>query len=602
MTIVTPFFAQYQGIKEQYPDCLLFFRLGDFYELFAEDAKTASRELSLVLTARECGGGQKTPMCGVPHHAVDNYVARLIERGYKVAICEQLEDPKKVKRGIVKRDVIRVITPGTVMEENMLEGNAPNYLAAVWVERKGRTETGFGLAYTDITTGSFFAGQISGGDIRNKLADELTRISPTELLLPDDLLEDELFRLRLLDNCVGCLTPCPEMSYVARNREEILMTQFEVANMEALGLGELPLAVYASAMVLTFLETTQKRTLHYINQVKIFDGSKALMLDSATRRNLELTATLRGGKRKGSLLWVLDDTLTAMGARLLREWLDNPLLSHEAVNLRLGAVEELTKEPLLLSELRGILKDIPDMQRLVTQVSYNTAGPRVLLNIKRSLAIQPRLFALLNKLSSPLLQAMVDSHDMLEDVCSLLEKAIDDDAPISPKDTGVIKDGFDPEVDELRHIALSSKQLLLDLETRERERTGIRTLKVGYNKVFGYYIEISKGKADEAPEDYIRKQTLVNGERFITPELKELEEKMVTAAERLADIEYKHFCEVRNTVADAAARIKRTADICAALDALQSLASVAIANNYCRPQVDDGSKIIITEGRHPVVE
>lgn len=602
MTIVTPIIAQYQGIKEQYSDCLLFFRLGDFYELFAEDAKIASKELSLVLTARECGGGRKTPMCGVPHHAVDNYIARLIKKGYKVAICEQLEDPKTVKKGIVKRDVVRVVTPGTVLEENMLENNAPNYLAAVWMERKGNAEFGFGLAYADISTGSFFAGQISGDDIRNKLADELTRIAPAELLLPDELMEDELFRLRLLDNCVGCLTPCPELGYIRRNCQEILISQFKVANMEALGLGEMPLAVIASAMVLTFLETTQKRTLDYIDKLKIIDSSVSLMLDAATRRNLELTSTLRGGKRKGSLLWVIDDTITAMGARLIREWLENPLLSADPINRRLAAVEELAGEPLILSELRDLLRNLYDMQRLITKVSYGNAGPRVLLNLKNSLAIQPQIFALLSRLHSSLFGSLLDAYDMLEDIYSLLEESLDDDAPVSPKESGIIRAGYDRELDELRSISASARQLILDLEARERERTGIRTLKVGYNKVFGYYIEISKGRVSEAPADYIRKQTLVNGERFITPELKELEEKIFSASQRIAEMEYTFFCRIRDRVAEAAPRICRTAEICAHLDALQSLASVALANNYCRPQVDDGDKIVITEGRHPVVE
>ena len=355
MTILTPFMRQYQAVKEQYSDCLLFFRLGDFYELFADDAQIASRELNIVLTGREGGGGKKIPMCGVPHHAADNYIGRLIEKGYKVAICEQLEDPKTTK-GLVKRDVIRVITPGTVVEENMLEDKANNYLAACWLEKKNKCEKAFGLAYTDISTGKFYTTVISGGDIRNKLADELTRICPAELLLSEELSQDELFSLRLLDSCVGCLSPMPELDYIKRTYQEILTIQFQVASLEGLGLAEEPAAAIASAMIIHFLLQTQKRSLQYIDKITLYGSKEYLMLDTATRRNLELTSTLRSNQRKGSLLWVIDDTLTSMGARTLRDWLDNPLLSDQAINLRLDAVDELVQNPLELANLREILK------------------------------------------------------------------------------------------------------------------------------------------------------------------------------------------------------------------------------------------------------
>lgn len=601
MTILTPIMRQYQAVKEQYSDCLLFFRLGDFYEMFADDALLASRELNIVLTARDGGGNTKIPMCGVPHHAAANYIARLIEKGHKVAICEQMEDPKTVK-GIVKREVVRVITPGTVLEDIMLEDKANNYLAACWLERKNKAEVAFGLAYTDISTGKFFATEISGGDIRDKLADEMARISPAELLLPEELMQDELFRLRLLDHCVGCLTPVADINYLRRNYAEVLQIHFGVAHLGGLGLDEHPVAALAAAMIIDFLLQTQKRSLQYIDQINLYSSGEYLLLDAATRRNLELTATMRGGKRKGSLLWVIDDTQTAMGGRTLRDWLDNPLLSQKAVGLRLDAVEELTLNPPLLFELRELLKSLYDIPRLITKVCFGSAGPRDLLALKSSLQAQPRIFALLGRLKTPLMLAMLDHLDLLEDIADLIESAIAEDAPLSTRENGMIKKGYAAEVDELRDVAGSARQMLLDLETRERARTGIRTLKVGYNKVFGYYIEISKSRLEEAPADYIRKQTLVNGERFITEELKELESKILTAGEKLAALESRIFNEIREKTAAAAPRINRTAEICAHLDALQSLASVALANNYCKPQVDDGSKIIISEGRHPVIE
>jgi DNA mismatch repair protein MutS len=601
LTIVTPIMRQYQAVKEQYSDCLLFFRLGDFYEMFADDAILASHELNIVLTARDGGGGQKIPMCGVPHHAATNYIARLIEKGYKIAVCEQMEDPKSVK-GLVKREVVRVITPGTVLEEIMLEGKANNYLAACWLERKNKAEASFSLAYTDISTGKFFATEISGGDIRDKLADELARIAPAELLLPDDLMQDELFHLRLQGDCVGCLTPSPDINYVRRNFAEILQIHFGVANLEGLGLAEYPQAALASAMIINYLLQTQKRSLQYIDKITLYGSGEYLLLDAATRRNLELVATMRSGKRKGSLLWVIDDTLTAMGGRTLRDWLDNPLLASHAVSLRLDAVEELTLNTPLLAELRGLLKSLHDMPRLITKVSFGSAGPRDLLALKSSLQLQPRIFALLSRMKTPLMMSLLDNLDLLEDIASLIEAAIAEDAPLSARDSGIIRKGYDTEVDELRELSGSARQMLLELEARERARTGIRTLKVGYNKVFGYYIEISKSRLEEAPADYIRKQTLVNGERFITEELKELENKILTAGEKLSTLEARICNEIREKTAAAGPRINRTAEICAHLDALQSLASVALANNYCKPQVDGGGKIIISEGRHPVIE
>ena len=601
MSIVTPFMMQYQAIKEQYPDCLLFFRLGDFYELFGEDAKVASGELSLVLTGRNAGGDQRVPMCGVPFHAADNYIARLMEKGYKVAICEQLEDPKLAK-GLVKRDVIRVVTPGTVLEDNMLDSKTHNYLAACWHQRRGRGEIGFGVAFCDISTGQFQATQLEGPNLRERLGDELARIDASELILPADLYEDEFFQLRVKGYSAGTLSHNYDDAYVKGHYAQILLDHFKTASLTSLGLEDKPMAATAAAMIIDFLDRTQKRSLDYIDKLQVYSDSEFMVLDAATRRNLELTATIRSNKRKGSLLWVLDDTKTAMGGRLLREWVEAPLLSARAINGRLDAVEELVRQELVLSSLRELLPRLHDISRLISRVCYGSAGPRDLAALRSTLSLLPELHHDLAGLSSHLFVTLFNGFDLLEDITAILSCAIADDPPLSAKEEGVIREGYMPEVDELRSVAHNARELLLQMEAEEREKTGIKTLKVGYNKVFGYYIEISKSRVNEAPENYIRKQTLTNGERFITEELKELENRILTARERLQTLEYRIFCEIRDQVAAAGDRIQRAADFVAHIDVLQSLASVAGKNDYCKPTVDDGAIIEIKDGRHPVVE
>lgn len=597
MTIVTPMMRQYQAVKEQYSDCLLFFRLGDFYEMFGEDALTASRELNIVLTARDGGQGQKVAMCGVPHHAADNYIARLIGKGYKVAICEQLEDPKLAK-GIVRRDVIRIVTPGTVLEENMLQVGSHNYLAACWPETRRGAESGFGLAYVDISSGEFRATELKGPECRKELGDELVRINPAELVLPEALAGDELFRFR----SSAVVSRCPEEGLVRNSFEDLLRIHFRVASLEGLGLQDRSPAARAVAMILLFLQQTQKRSLNYLDRLTVYDCGEYMFLDAATRRNLELTATIRGNKRQGSLLSVVDHTQTAMGSRLLREWLESPLLDCGAVNRRLDAVSELINQPLLLDDFRLQLPKLYDLPRLVGRVCYGSAGPRELAALRSTLSLLPELFRLLSQLNSPLAGVLLDSFDLLEDIDALLRDALADEPPLSARDHGAIRSGFNSEVDELRRLSGSAKELLLQMEAEEREKTGIRNLKVGFNKVFGYYIEISKSRAAEAPDRYLRKQTLANGERYITEELKELENRILSAGERLSSLEYQLFMELRQQVAEAATRILATADVLAHLDVLQGLAHVAIHNCYCRPQVDGGGRIIIKEGRHPVVE
>ena len=601
MTIVTPMMRQYQEVKAQYPDCLLFFRLGDFYELFFDDAQVASRELNIVLTARDGGNSQKVPMCGVPFHSASNYLARLIEKGYKVAICEQLEDPKSVK-GLVKRGVIRVVTPGTVVEENMLDEKQHNYLAACWRELHRGAAVGFGLAYVDISSGEFMVTQFTGEDAESGLADEICRIRPAELLLQEALYNDEGFRTHFWDKSVGCFTQCPDESFLKHNYRELLQTHFQLASLEGLGLGEKPLAALAAVMILYFLQHTQKRSLDYIDKLQVYDCGSYMFLDAATRRNLELTATLRNNNRRGSLLWVLDDTLTSMGGRLLKEWVESPLLSAEGINRRLDAVGELIETPHVFHDLREELKELYDLPRLISRICYGSASPRDLVALKQTAERMPGIFRLVSQLKSPQYQLLFDSLDTLEDIHELIAAAISDEPPLSPKDSGVIRQGYNAEVDELRRLSGSTKELLLQMEARERERTGIKTLKISYNKVFGYYIEISKSRADEAPADYIRKQTLVNGERFITEELKQLETRILSAGERLAELEYGLFSQVREEIAAAADRILQCSDVLANLDVLQSLAAVAMDNGYCKPVVNDEPQIIIKDGRHPVVE
>ncbi|MCL2678434.1 MAG: DNA mismatch repair protein MutS [Clostridiales bacterium] len=589
---------QYRSIKEQYPDALLFFRLGDFYEMFAEDALTGAKELEIVLTVRDGGNGKKIAMCGVPHHAVDNYLAKLIAKGYKVAICEQTEDPKTAK-GLVRRDVVRLVTPGTVLESQMLVENQNNYLAALWREPK---KAEYGLAYADISTGQFMAAQLGGEYALEQLIDELTRISPAECILPQSLYDEEVFHLRLLGNCIGSLSKAPDEAFVRNNAGELLCTHFGVASAEALGLTETPLAAVAAAMILYFLHVTQKQAPRQLKQIKTYASGQFMMLDAATRRNLELVSTMRSNQRKGSLLWVCDSTRTAMGARLLKEWLQKPLLDSAVVNRRLDGVEEFHRQPHLIKELAGMLKNVYDLERLTGRIVGGSASPKDLVSLKQSLLRLPELFRLLTRLKSPLFQDFLEYFDTLDDVCRLISEAIADDPPYSPKEGGVIRPGYHKEADELRATKSGGKNFLSRLENAEKEATGIKSLKIGYNKVFGYYIEVTNANLAGVPPHYIRKQTLANAERYITEELKEWESKILSAEERLSALEYELFCAVRQEAGESRARIQNAAEVIASLDVLQSLAQTALDNNYCRPQVNDGPLISVKEGRHPSLE
>ncbi len=597
----TPMLKQYNEIKEQYQDCLLFFRLGDFYEMFGEDALTGSRELEIVLTSREGGNGTKIPMCGIPYHAMEGYVSRLIDNGYKVAICEQTEDPKEAK-GIVKRGVVRVITPGTIVENSMLDQSRHNYLAALYRDKKADKKAPIGLAYTDISTGEFAACELAGDSVLEKMADELARINPAECIFSEALAAEPVIDLLIGNKYIASKSLLADEAYIKNNAEELIKIHFKTASTEGLGLKELPSAKIAVAMILDFLQRTQKRDMDYLDALDIYTTESFMLLDANTRRNLELTETIRSQKRYGSLLWVCDDTKTAAGARLLKDWLQKPLLDDMMINKRLDAIEEFTQKPLVKEELRELLRRTQDVERLISRISYGVASPRDFVALKNTIALLPALFRQLSALDSELFKVFFNHFDTLDDLYELLDKSLIEEPPVSVREGGFIREGYNSQVDELRSIATGGKSTLAALEQKERERTGIKSLKVGFNKVFGYYIEVTKSNLDSVPADYIRKQTLVNGERYITEELKEWENKILNASERLSAIEYELFCEIRSIANAAAPRIRIVAEMLAHIDVIQSLAQIAQENNYCRPVVNNGSVISIEAGRHPSVE
>lgn len=594
---LTPLMDQYKAIKAENPDCLLFYRLGDFYEMFFEDAVTAARELELTLTSRSSGMMEKAPMCGVPYHSVENYIQRLVNKGYKVAICEQMEDPKLAK-GLVKRAVTRIVTPGTTMNAQLSESN--NYIMAV-----NRVEDSIGLAVTDITTGEFLVTEVNEED---KLWDEMVKFAPTEVLVNQEILDMQSLDF---DKVKGRLPGGHELyvnSYppfhfqYPRCKEEVLH-QFGVINLEGLGMENMDMAVTCAGALLEYLEETQKRELSHINQVKTYSLQDYMVLDIATRRNLELTETLRDKSYRGSLLWVLDQTQTAMGGRMLRKWLEQPLIHKEAIDERLDAVGNLVDDPMLMEELKELLSAIYDMERLMGRVSYGSANARDMVALRTSLEQIPAIKTRMQDLQAPLFHKLYEQMDDLSDITDLLERAIDDEPAISLREGGLIKSGYNEELDHLRSAATEGKTWLATLEASEKEKTGIKNLKVGYNRVFGYYLEVSKGQTNLVPDRYIRKQTLVNGERYITEELKNIEDTLLGAKEKSEEMEYDLFVKVRTEVGQAMTRIQKTADSIARLDAIRSLAETAYRNHYVRPDIQlAGGDIRIKDGRHPVVE
>ncbi len=580
---------QYLQIKEKYQDSILFFRLGDFYEMFFEDAQLASRALEITLTARDGGQGQKIPMCGVPYHAAETYIARLIERNYKIAVCEQVEEPGE-SRGIVRREVTRVITPGTVLEGNILDDKSHNYLACVVEWNRC-----FGLAHADITTGHFMATQFTGIRGRELLCDELIRLQPAEVLAANDEIVKDIgdakFMLSNLD---------VHQTEFARAKK--LLEQQYGFNLQGTGLDNYPAAVCAAGGLLAYLYETQHQKLAQLGRVEVYSTGEFMVLDSATRRNLELTVSLADGGRRGTLLSSLDYTCTAMGGRMLRNWLEQPLMDMQKITRRHSAVERLTEDVFLRDSVYNLLDPIFDLERLGSKVAGGTANARDLLSLKHSLKILPELKNVLVSSGTELLECMAQSIDSLDEIHELLEKSINDEPPLSVREAGIIKSSFSDQVDHLRRASSDGKTWLTELETKERKRTGIKSLKVKFNKVFGYYIEVTRANLDLVPDDYTRKQTLVNAERFVTSELKEYEELILGAEDRLVQLEYRLFCEVREQVASYINKLRCTAESVAKVDALLSLAEASIRNNYIRPTLTEFKQLFITEGRHAVVE
>ncbi len=591
---LTPMMDQYQQIKKENPDCLLFFRLGDFYEMFFEDAVTTSRELELTLTGRASGAGERAPMCGVPYHAAEVYIQRLVQRGYKVAICEQVEDPKLAK-GLVKREITRIVTPGTTMNAELPAENN-NYIVSV-----DRVEDAIGLAVCDVTTGEFLVTEF---EEEEKLIGELGKFKPSEMLINQEIEDMKSLRIdQIREHLHIYVNPYGAHHYQYERCKETVLRHFRMLNLEGLGLEGMELGVTAAGALLEYLTETQKRELTHINHLRTYSVQDFMVLDMATRRNLELTETLRDKSYRGSLLWVLDHTQTAMGGRLLRKWLEQPLIRKAAIDERLDCVENLVNDPMLSAELKEMLSGIYDMERLMGRISYGSANARDLIALKTSLKALPGIKLVLQDLEAKGFRSIENELDTLEDIAALLEASIQEDPPISVREGDLIKTGYNELVDRYRSAATDGKQWLADLEAREKQATGIKNLKVGYNRVFGYYIEVSKGQTSMAPDRYIRKQTLVNGERYITEELKEIEDTLLGAKEKGEALEYDLFCEIRKTVFDAMARVQKSADQIARLDALRSLADTAYRYHYTKPAIlPPGGKIVIREGRHPVVE
>ena len=599
MAELTPMMQQYYAVKERNPDCLLFFRLGDFYEMFEEDARIASRELDLTLTSRDHAKDKsaedKIPMCGVPYHSSESYIARLVAKGYKVAICEQMEDPALAK-GLVKRDIIRIVTPGSVTESSMLVESKNNYYACVY----GAAGT-YGLCFCDVSTGAFSATQVSGADAMQDAQNELGSFLPSEALLGGTAAEDDALADFLRDRFHTCVNLGTDAQFDSALCEAAVTAQFGQSP-EALGLANMPCVIAAAGALLITLRDLQKNELPHIRELELYIAGKFMQLDLAARRNLELTETMRAKEKRGSLLWVLDKTKTAMGGRLLRAWMERPLLSPAQITRRLTAVEELVKKTIDREELILSLREITDFERAMTRIMTGTASCRDLAALSQGAASLPAVKERLSGMRAPYLQTLFEQLDTLADLKEKIDATIVDDPPFLLREGGLIRDGANKELDELRAVQSGGKGMLTQIEAREKEKTGIRNLRVGYNRVFGYYIEVAKGQLNLVPDSYIRKQTLSTGERYITEELKELESTILTAKDRIVALEYDLFVALRQFVAGESARVKQTAQAVAQLDVLCSFAAVAVHNHYCKPEVDLGNTVSITAGRHPVVE
>lgn len=594
---LSPMMEQYFEIKSQYPDMLLFFRLGDFYEMFFDDAKIASEELDLVLTGRDCGQEERAPMCGVPFHSADNYIAKLVNRGYKVAICEQLEDPKLVK-GLVKRDVVRIITPGTVIEGSMLDDAVNNYLCCIC-----RNEKETGLCFADVSTAEFHLTSIKDENAQEQIIDKLSAYQPREVLVNSSALDFQQVadfiktrlgtKVQLLDDEKFDFEECTNLILETLKKEEI----------SSLSLGSSRVVVCALGAVIDYLKTVQKKDeIETPADIDYFDNEEYMKLDMSARRNLELTKSMMTGDKKHSLLWVIDKTKTAMGKRMIRNWIERPLMSVSLISKRQNAVGELFDRPEMRDKVRSALIGISDIERLMTRIAYSTANAKELKSLQATLEKLPEIKALVSDASTALLKEINSNIDLLTDVKELIETAISDEPPFTVREGGMIKDGYNAEIDELKSIINDGASIIASIEARQREKTGIPKLKVGYNRVFGYYIEVTNSYKDMVPDTYIRKQTLTNCERYITQELKDLEGKILGAKDRVIALEYEVFCKVRNEVSAEVVRIQKTAKALAMLDTLASLAEVAVTNNYVCPHVNNNGVIDIKDGRHPVVE
>ena len=590
---LTPMMKQYMQTKEEYKDCILFYRLGDFYEMFFDDALTASKELEITLTGKNCGLEERAPMCGIPYHAVDSYLNRLVSKGYKVAICEQVEDPKTAK-GIVKREVIRVVTPGTNLDTQGLDETKNNYIMCI-VYMADR----YGLSVADVTTGEYLVTEL---DSQTKLMDELYKFMPSEIVCNEAFYMSGLDLDDLKNRLHMAIYSLEAWYFDDALCRETLQEHFKVASLEGIGLSDYECGMIASGALLKYLEETQKNSLSHMSRLTRYATGNYMVLDSATRRNLELVETLREKQKRGSLLWVLDKTKTAMGARTLRKYVEQPLIDKESIVKRLDAVAELKDNAICREEIREYLNPVYDLERLVGKITYQSANPRDLIAFQSSLSMLPSVKCILKDMESDLLKEIYEELDPLEELCDLVGRAIQEEPPLAMKEGGIIKDSYNEEVDRLRKAKSEGKNWLADLETREREKTGIKNLRIRYNKVFGYYLEVTNSFKDLVPDYYTRKQTLANAERYIIPELKELEDTILGAEDKLCALEYELYCEVRNTIAAELTRIQRTAKAVAKLDVIASLALVAERNNYVRPKINEKGVIDIRDGRHPVVE
>ena len=591
MAEFTPMMRQYLQIKEQNKDCILLYRLGDFYEMFFDDAITVSRELEITLTGRDCGQPERAPMCGIPYHAAENYIVRLIKKGYKVAICEQMEDPKLAK-GLVKREITRIVTPGTVTESAMLDERRNNYIASIY-----KIASYIGFAFADVTTGELMCTELSGVSSFATLLDELARINPSEIVV-----NEALYNLPELSAIKQRFS-----AYISKYEEEVYNREEAIARIQKHISDfsikeELSSAFIATGVLLKYLEEIQKSNLEHINKLQIYRTDKYMTIDLSTRRNLEITETMREKNKKGTLLWVLDKTNTAMGARMLRSWVDMPLINSGKINERLDSVETLKSDPILRADIIEKLDKIYDIERLIGRIVYGSANARDMIALKVSLNQLPELKELLSTIDNELISKLTLNLDLATDVKDLIEKAIEEEPPISVKEGGIIKSTFNEDVQKLRTASTEGKNWVLGIEAREKEATGIKTLKVGFNKVFGYYIEVSKSYVDMVPDRFIRKQTLTNGERYITEELKEIENTILGAQDKVVNLEFELFNQVRDDVAKQIRRLQQSSTAVATLDVVCALAEIADKNNYVMPEVDESDEITIRDGRHPVVE